>query len=336
MEQLKRIRKNLTSSQIFFLLLMIPIGCLGPIIYQCCDKFNKYRNLERPDYENSQWEDFYLILVCAPLLGIIKYLIRKLSRGYFYNNLKHKYQGEALDFKITKSTKNFFKIFYFTFITSFGFYVYSGTVYQSSTMFGSGNHLLNDSDWPYNKPPAYLKLYYMMNMSYHVEETVQHFLLPAQNDFFEMLLHHYITMCLIGGSYMTHFWNSGINVMIQMDHGDIFAGVIKAFMDFTSTPFVLVTYICLVTSWIYFRIYAFSYEVIWEGSMIGRWKFDHNTSHQYAFQLLLIGLLILNVYWVFLFFKMGLRFLTKGEVKDIQNPVEDTYKKQTAPPKVKS
>jgi len=35
---------------------------------------------------------------------------------------------------------------------------------------------------------------------------------------------------------------------------------------------------------------------------------------------------MLNVYWTVLFFRMGYRFISKGEVKDLQNPVEDKDK----------
>mmetsp|Transcript_35110 Transcript_35110/g.40573 ORF Transcript_35110/g.40573 Transcript_35110/m.40573 type:complete len:108 (-) Transcript_35110:42-365(-) len=94
-------------------------------------------------------------------------------------------------------------------------------------------------------------------------------------------------------------------------------------MDIVPTYAVIINYVILVVTWIYFRVFAFSYEVIWKGSMMGLWKIDYNSAHQLAFQILLLGLLTLNVYWTFLFFKMGYRMLTKGEVKDLQNPVED-------------
>lgn len=151
---------------------------------------------------------------------MVKYIVAKASRKYFHSRLKLKYQDEALELKVYKSTRNFFKVFYFAFITLFGFYVYADTNYQSPVMFGSGDMMYLRSDWPYNPLPRFLKLYYMIGLSYHFEDTVHHLFHPAQNDFFEMLLHHYITLLLIVGSYMTGMWNSGIGVMIQMDNGD--------------------------------------------------------------------------------------------------------------------
>lgn len=56
--------------------------------------------------------------------------------------------------------------------------------------------------------------------------------------------------------------------------------------------------------------------------MFGQFITDGNPN-QVVYQMLLVGLLLLNIYWTILFLRMGYRFVTKGEVKDIQNPVED-------------
>jgi len=271
-----------------------------------------------------------MALYIAPIFTISKYLFNKVSEPVFENRLSRKYSGEALELKVKKSTRNGFKVLYFGLITLFGFYVFSDTEYQSPIMFGNGDihHLY--SDWPYNKMPQYFKLYYMIGLSYHLEVTIVHLFSSAQNDFYEMLLHHYITIMLIIGSFMTANWHSGINVLIQMDNGDCLGGLIKATMDFMPVPFVLVNYLGLLFSWIYFRIFAYTYEVIWKGSLTGRWHVDYTNSSQSVFQMLLVGLLILNVYWTILFFRMGYRFVNKGEIKDIQNPIEDKMKRDPA------
>jgi len=209
-------------------------------------------------------------------------------------NFRNKFHGEALELKTHKATKSLFKVFYYIGMVCLGFYVYSDTNYQSKYMFGTGNMMYLDSDWPFNRPPKYLKLYYMAGISYHTSDMIHLFINSAQKDFFEMLLHHYITLMLIFGSYMTNFWNSGINVMIQMDVGEIFVGLSRIVNDILPVAVSLPIFLCLNFSWIYFRIFVFTYEVIIQGSMIGRWKFDQNSNHQTTIQILLIFLLLLN------------------------------------------
>lgn len=330
MDQLKRIKRNMTPGQLFFFLIMIPMLSLTPIMYKFCNEFQRYRVLERPDFEFGNWSDFAMILFIVPVIALLKYLVKRYTEEYFVTNLKRKYSGEVLSLKTQKCTKNCFKLFYFLFITCFGLYVYSETTFHSSLMLGSGDIRYLLSDWPYNKMPNLLTLYYMIGLSYHVEDAIHHFYVPAQNDFFEMLLHHYITVVLIACSYMTQHWNFGINVMIQMDNGDIFVGSIKAFMDFGPSYIVLPNYFILVGTWIYFRVFVYTYEVIWHGALSRRAISDLTTNYQTYFQFLLLGLLLLNIYWSILFMRIGIRLAKKGTLKDMQNPSEDMYKKKKA------
>lgn len=323
-DQLKRILNHLDLNQFLFLSIFVPLCSLAPLLYRWWDEFYKHRNLERPDYENAAWKDLWMTFIFVPLIAYCKYLFKNAFHNFFYKNLSKKYQGEALELKMHKSSKNAFKVFYFGVISIFGYYVYTDTNYHSPMMYGSGNLLQIMSDWPYMQVPHYLKVYYMIGVSYHLEDSIHHLFYPAQNDFFEMLLHHYITLLLIVGSYMTNLWNFGISVMIQMDSWDWLGGLIKASMDFAPTWFVLSNYIVMVYYWIYFRIYAFSVDILINGGLTSRYASEGHYAHHSSLIILWLGLLLLNVYWVILFFRMGWRFIRKGEVKDIQNPVEDT------------
>lgn len=327
MKYLNKVRDNLDFSQFFFLILLVILSGAPYTLYNSWDRFARFRGLERPDYANGKWSDCLYIIYFAPLITAARYIFNYFAEAYLERQLARKYSGDDLKLKLEKSWKNGFKIIYFSFITAFGFYVFSDTPYQSPTMHGSGVHLLSMSDWPYNNQPWMMKIYYMLNASYHFEGTVVHLLMPMQNDFFEMLLHHYITLLLIVCSYMTSFWSSGINVMIQMDNGDILAGVIKCFYDIYPAWFTLIVYVILVYSWIYYRLYAYTLEVIYHDWLMHRWNVDNDTMyHRGTMLLLLVGLLVLNIYWTLLFFRMGWRFIIKGEVKDIQNQSGDNKK----------
>ncbi|CAI2373622.1 unnamed protein product [Moneuplotes crassus] len=328
MGQISEIWKKLNYSQMWFLAILVPMFSFLPRMFTYCDRFSRQLKLERPDYQSAQWDDLLPIIYIAPIFTIVKYYFKKIAAPYFEGKLGKKYSGDALKLKIYKSTRNLFKVFYFTFITLFGFYVLSDTNYHTSLMFGKGDLMYLYSDWPYQEIPKYLKLYYLIGLSYHAEDTIAHFFHPIQNDFFEMLLHHYITLMLVGGSYMTSFWNIGIIVMIQMDNGDAIGSACKAFMDFASIPIVLTNYLGILFSWIYFRDAVFAYETLWKGAFFGQFRINDENSIHIPFIALLIGLLILNLYWTVLFFRMGYRFISKGEVKDLQNPIEDLKKKR--------
>ncbi|CAI2374470.1 unnamed protein product [Moneuplotes crassus] len=157
-------------------------------------------------------------------------------------------------------------------------------------------HTIFKSDWPFNKVPNLYKMYYMIGMSYHLEDTISHFFHPIQNDFFEMLLHHYITIMLVVGSHMTSFWNFGIVVMIQMDICDISVSCIKAFIDFCSPTVVFINYLVMLSSWTYFRIIVFSIERIEAVTLRSGYSISSGENLLAPFVILLIGVLMLNIY----------------------------------------
>lgn len=66
--------------------------------------------------------------------------------------------------------------------------------------------------------------------------------------------------------------------------------------------------------------------MLWTVMMRVNYKVGEQASMHICIIVLLGGLLVLNLYWTFLFFKMGHRFIKKGEAKDLQNPVEDIDK----------
>jgi len=182
------------------------------------------------------------------------------------------------------------------------------------------------SNWPYNDQPRFLKFYYMAGVGYHLSDTINLFLKEAQSDFFEMLLHHYLTLLLIVGSYTTSSWSLGIIVMIQMDCGEIFVGFLRCFNDIWPTWIIIPLFLALNYFWIYFRIFVFTVEII--GTFRWRGIFDNTTYFLPVMQLLCFILLFLNCYWQILFFRIGYRLIFKGDAKDIQNPVEDLHKNE--------
>ena len=88
-------------------------------------EFVRFRSLERPDYDGSRWSDLIMCFYFIPMIALVKYFSKISSEGFFRRRLSLKYQGEALELKVKKSVRNFFKIIYFSFVTILGFYVYS-------------------------------------------------------------------------------------------------------------------------------------------------------------------------------------------------------------------
>jgi very-long-chain ceramide synthase len=82
-----------------------------------------------------------------------------------------------------------------------------------------------------------------------------------RRDFSEFLLHHIVTIVLVGFSYTVNFLPVGAVIMLLMDFSDIFVAIFKMAVDIHET---LQTYLFLVmaSTWAYFRIWYFPMYVL--------------------------------------------------------------------------
>jgi hypothetical protein len=96
-----------------------------------------------------------------------------------------------------------------TFILGWRFVVVD-TAYTPWYMLGSGDEHLTLSDYPYTEMPKYLKLYYVASLSYYIEDLLVHLFTSPSSDFFEIILHHLVTIGLIVGSFLMGYWPMGI------------------------------------------------------------------------------------------------------------------------------
>lgn len=94
-------------------------------------------------------------------------------------------------------------------------------------------------------------------MSYYIEDLVEILMADPNNDYFEMILHHLLAIFLIIGSYMCGYWPFGSFVLVQMDVCDIFVGLIRATMDFSSAAVTFIVWCSIFLSFIYFRVFAY-------------------------------------------------------------------------------
>lgn len=290
-------------------------------MYKGYKNYTRFRKLERPDYTHECVEDFLMVIPYGIIIRIIKFSIDQYTYPIFKARLT-KYEGDELERKIKKCSRGTFKILYFSFTFLFGWLkVLSHTPFHPPLMLGNGNMMKVFSDWPYTVMPEYMKFYYLVSMSYYAEDLVMHMFTSPNSDFWEMVLHHVVTGLLIFASYMNGFWNIGIFVLMQMDISDVFIGLIRTVMDFTSNTLNFFIYMGIMSSWVWFRFIAYTYCVVWTYAFGGRISVDNNTSVIAIIDILLVSLLALNIYWFILLVRMGIRLVFSGKSVDLQNVV---------------
>ena len=110
---------------------------------------------------------------------------------------------------------------YFAIFGPFGLYVMSrGPLwYFNTTAMFEG--------FPHRKHEAVFKAYYLLQASYWSQQAIVLMLQleKPRKDFKELVLHHIVTLALIGLSYRFHFTHMGIAVYITHDISDFFLAV---------------------------------------------------------------------------------------------------------------
>lgn len=103
-----------------------------------------------------------------------------------------------------------FKVFYFSFISLFGYYFalrYLPSL--SPRVFGTGLVEKISNANPTLETYLGMKAYYIISFAYHFDNTLMHIASVPQNDFYEMMCHHISTLILIWFSYVGGFTQMG-------------------------------------------------------------------------------------------------------------------------------
>ncbi|CAH0478956.1 unnamed protein product [Peronospora belbahrii] len=217
-----------------------------------------------------------------------------------------------------------FKFIYFTVITVVGYFIIRDEKWFPPVLGGKG--VIRESYWNLNKAPSFaLKYYYCLQLGYHFHSLLYMlFFSPMRNDFVEMLLHHLVTIILIGGSHLVNYCAMGSLVTFTHDIGDVTAYAIKSVVDTGNTPLVVVMYFVLLLSWAYTRLYVYPFHLLYNVIVVSRELDPHMVSiFLHPGCALMSMLMVLHVYWYGLFLVMGYTLFRKGLAEDIQDKCAD-------------
>ena len=155
-------------------------------------------------------------------------------------------------------------------------------------------------------------------MGYHVGGLLSHFFTTRKNDFVEMGFHHIVALYLFGGCYLFNAWNCGSVIALLHDIADITTSVTKTLAETNYKNLLGATFVLHMGIWFYTRNALLPY-FIWILSNQGD-QVDFKSPIVLPFFVYLLSCMcLLHYYWFFMFCKMLMKFITKGEAEDTQN-----------------
>ena len=85
-----------------------------------------------------------------------------------------------------------------------------------------------------------------------------------RRDFPEYILHHIITLVLVGFSYSINILTIGAVIMFITDFTDCFVSLFKITADITSNKIQYTAGGVMLVTWIYMRVWFFPIYLMWE------------------------------------------------------------------------
>ena len=167
---------------------------------------------------------------------------------------------------------------------------------------------------PYQKHTPYLKEFLLTSTGKHIAGALMHFYNTRKNDYIEMGLHHIIAVFMCAGAYMLNIWETAILIAFIHDIAEVITTLVKTLSETHFHNASASMFIYLMITWCYTRVFVFSQFVYYLGT---KNDLDFRSPIIYPFMMFLLSsLLVLQIHWQILFFRLLWDFIKSGYNED--------------------
>jgi TLC domain len=190
---------------------------------------------------------------------------------------KDKHDLELFEARLEKTSIATYKIIFYSFMSLWAYNLLKDTLIWPGFMGGIGSVENSYKTFPYAPQIPGLLTYSLVSLGYYLDDLVNHnFFRPKSNDYWEMNLHHLVTIGLFGGMIPMNAIRPGAIISLLHGLSDI---TIAASRIGSHTEFKLATRVIFISQtgiFIYLRNFAIP------AYTIGCWqllKYPSNLSH---------------------------------------------------------
>ncbi|KAJ2979225.1 hypothetical protein NUW58_g7257 [Xylaria curta] len=274
-----------------------------------------------PEYGKGPWDialvAFYTIVLFFAREFIMQKLLSPLAVSY----------GLTSRSKQARFNEQAYVVIYTGIIGPLGLYV----MYHSPTWYFDTVGMY--AGYPHKTHLAVTKFYYLFQAAFWAQQALVMILglEKRRRDFKELVVHHIVTVALIGLSYRFHFTMMGVPVYVTHDISDFFLAASKS-LNYIGSSLQGPLYALCIVFWVYLRHYInlkILFSILTEFRTIGPYTLDWE-AQQYKCEIsniitfaLLAALQALNLYWLYCLLRNGYRFAVLGVAKDDREEGED-------------
>lgn len=187
-------------------------------------------------------------------------------------------------------------------------------------------------DYPHYKMAGSMKLYYLGQMGFWLQQVLTLHLEKRRKDYSQMFIHHIITVSLLYLSYLYNFTRIGNVILVLMDVSDIVLGSAKMLKYLKHETLCDIAFGLFMLSWIVTRHVLYPrvlYSVIYDSDQIihlewnpeKEWYYARTT--KYCFVALLSALQVLLILWFFMIVKVAVGVLRGKPAEDSRSDDEE-------------
>lgn len=178
--------------------------------------------------------------------------------------------------------------------------------------------------YPYHPVHREVWLYYMLELAFYYSLTIIHLTDPVRRkDFWEMLLHHCITITLLSLSWTAQFVRIGTLVLIIHDSADHLLELAKMIKYCKYQKACDVVFVMFFITWVTTRCFVFPLWIL-RSTLVDAFTYVGTFPLLYIFNAMLCGLQVLSLIWTYLIIKAILKAFSKGGMEDTRSDSEDS------------
>lgn len=233
--------------------------------------------------------------------------------------------------KQSRFMEQMYTALYFAIFGPFGLYVMRNSengslwYFETTPMF---------EGFPHRSHDMLFKAYYLLQASYWAQQAIVLLLQleKPRKDFKELVLHHVVTLALIGLSYRFHFAKMGIAVFITHDISDFFLATSKT-LNYLDSIVVGPYFALFIGVWIYLRHYInlhILYATLTTFRTVGPYELNWETQQYKCWisQVITFGLLAslqaVNLFWLFLILRIAKNYVFSHVAQDERSDDEES------------
>jgi len=186
--------------------------------------------------------------------------------------------------------------------------------------------------------PTEIYFVYLIQMSFYVHSVYGTLYVDMwRKDSIVMLIHHFLTIILIGFSYAARYHKIGLLVMFLHDVSDIALEFAKCSnymktrdnkIDHVADRLATIGFVFFASTWFWFRLYWFPLKVLYSASYGAALHIEQGIPFYYLFNFLLWFLFSLHLYWFLFIVILSLKIMT-GSIKEVEDTREYAVESET-------